>query len=341
MEPTTTARRHTRRRIDEYLVDAAGRGLRAHRRQRLDHRQVRPLAGDLGRRHPRRPGPAVRAVRSSRRGDRTSRSSRWRRRRSSGCRRAAAAAVPARTSSTSSASEEERVLEGYGWVNKEAGIVRIPIEEAMRLTVERGLPSRRRPDGAAARNARPDAVGLERRADDGAKTGNEPGDPRASGASRLAVPCALCIRPWLRRRGAAQPGLPAARWRFADRAVVAVKRPPQLKDVTFAQRLNEQLPLDATFKDETGRARHARRLLRREAGRAGVRLLPVPDALHADDERHRRALKVLPFDAGQGLRRRPRQLRPARHAGQRRGARSGRTSSTGRSARTPRPAGIF
>ena len=33
-------------------------------------------------------------------------------------------------------------LEGYSWVDKGAGTVRIPIAEAMRLTVERGLPSR-------------------------------------------------------------------------------------------------------------------------------------------------------------------------------------------------------
>jgi hypothetical protein len=38
--------------------------------------------------------------------------------------------------------QEDAVLSGYGWVDKNAGTVRIPIEEAMRLTVERGLPSR-------------------------------------------------------------------------------------------------------------------------------------------------------------------------------------------------------
>jgi hypothetical protein len=36
--------------------------------------------------------------------------------------------------------EERARLEGYGWENKAAGTVHIPIEEAMRLTVERGLP---------------------------------------------------------------------------------------------------------------------------------------------------------------------------------------------------------
>lgn len=37
---------------------------------------------------------------------------------------------------------EEDLLQNYGWMNKNAGIVHIPISEAMRLTVERGLPTR-------------------------------------------------------------------------------------------------------------------------------------------------------------------------------------------------------
>lgn len=37
---------------------------------------------------------------------------------------------------------EQAFLEGYGWMNKEAGIVHIPIEDAMRLMVERGIPVR-------------------------------------------------------------------------------------------------------------------------------------------------------------------------------------------------------
>jgi len=37
---------------------------------------------------------------------------------------------------------EEQALTTYGWVDKNAGIVRIPIDQAMKLTVERGLPSR-------------------------------------------------------------------------------------------------------------------------------------------------------------------------------------------------------
>jgi hypothetical protein len=35
--------------------------------------------------------------------------------------------------------EEEALLQRYGWMNRAAGVVHIPIEDAMRLTVERGL----------------------------------------------------------------------------------------------------------------------------------------------------------------------------------------------------------
>jgi hypothetical protein len=37
---------------------------------------------------------------------------------------------------------EDEILNGYSWIDKPAGIVRIPIDEAMRLTVQRGLPAR-------------------------------------------------------------------------------------------------------------------------------------------------------------------------------------------------------
>jgi hypothetical protein len=37
---------------------------------------------------------------------------------------------------------EDAVLASYGWVDKNAGVVRIPIDEAIRLTLKRGLPSR-------------------------------------------------------------------------------------------------------------------------------------------------------------------------------------------------------
>jgi hypothetical protein len=36
---------------------------------------------------------------------------------------------------------EESALTSYGWANKEAGIARIPIDRAMQLVLERGLPT--------------------------------------------------------------------------------------------------------------------------------------------------------------------------------------------------------
>jgi hypothetical protein len=47
--------------------------------------------------------------------------------------------------------QEEQLLNGYSWVDRNAGVVRIPIAEAMRLTLQRGLPSRSaQPTGQAA-----------------------------------------------------------------------------------------------------------------------------------------------------------------------------------------------
>jgi hypothetical protein len=38
--------------------------------------------------------------------------------------------------------EEEKTLDSYGWVDEKAGTVRIPIDRAMDLLVQRGLPVR-------------------------------------------------------------------------------------------------------------------------------------------------------------------------------------------------------
>jgi hypothetical protein len=57
-----------------------------------------------------------------------------------------------RTELRSYSVDEERKLATYDWVDKDKGIVRIPIERAMELIVQRGLPVR--PAGSAsARNA--------------------------------------------------------------------------------------------------------------------------------------------------------------------------------------------
>jgi hypothetical protein len=38
--------------------------------------------------------------------------------------------------------QEEKTLNSYGWVDEKAGVVHIPIERAMQLVVQRGLPTR-------------------------------------------------------------------------------------------------------------------------------------------------------------------------------------------------------
>ncbi len=38
--------------------------------------------------------------------------------------------------------KDETVLTSYGWINQQAGVARIPIERAMKLVLERGLPVR-------------------------------------------------------------------------------------------------------------------------------------------------------------------------------------------------------
>ena len=41
---------------------------------------------------------------------------------------------------------EDAVLNGYGWIDKEAGIARIPIEQAIETLAKKGLPVRREDD---------------------------------------------------------------------------------------------------------------------------------------------------------------------------------------------------
>ena len=47
--------------------------------------------------------------------------------------------------------EEDRILRGYGWADAQTGKVQIPIEEAMRLLGEQGLPTRSDASGTGPR----------------------------------------------------------------------------------------------------------------------------------------------------------------------------------------------
>ncbi len=50
-------------------------------------------------------------------------------------------------------------LEGYGWVDRKAGVGHIPIEAAMELILQRGLPKAAAGSGAAARSATAESAG--------------------------------------------------------------------------------------------------------------------------------------------------------------------------------------
>jgi len=55
---------------------------------------------------------------------------------------------------------EQEILKSYGWVDKQNGVVRIPIERAMRMTLERVLPARAaKPAGPAGTIAPGEAAG--------------------------------------------------------------------------------------------------------------------------------------------------------------------------------------
>jgi hypothetical protein len=47
---------------------------------------------------------------------------------------------------------EDAVLNSYGWVDPAAGVIRIPVSEAMKLVAQRGLPARPTAPGSATPN---------------------------------------------------------------------------------------------------------------------------------------------------------------------------------------------
>jgi len=48
---------------------------------------------------------------------------------------------------------EDEVLGNYGWVDQKAGVVRIPIDKAMDIMVQRGFPTSQETAGNAAKNS--------------------------------------------------------------------------------------------------------------------------------------------------------------------------------------------
>jgi hypothetical protein len=60
---------------------------------------------------------------------------------------------------------EQKDLNSYGWVDEHNGVVRIPVERAMDLTLERGLPSRPAAAGSSAKSSAPGETGSRNSAD--------------------------------------------------------------------------------------------------------------------------------------------------------------------------------
>lgn len=76
---------------------------------------------------------------------------------------------------------EEQQLSGYGWVNEQAGVARMPIAEAKKLLVERGLPAR-----SAEAGATDPSLGTNRPATGESSSGRTAdGPPRGSGLPEI------------------------------------------------------------------------------------------------------------------------------------------------------------
>jgi hypothetical protein len=65
--------------------------------------------------------------------------------------------------------KEEQTLNSYGWVDQKAGVVRVPIERAMQLVAERGLPTTPK-----AGTIPPSEVNVATQAAERSDTSNEP-----------------------------------------------------------------------------------------------------------------------------------------------------------------------
>lgn len=52
--------------------------------------------------------------------------------------------------------DQEKILSGYGWVDQKSGIVRIPVDRAMELLLQKGYPVREssQQEGSSARSAK-------------------------------------------------------------------------------------------------------------------------------------------------------------------------------------------
>ena len=59
--------------------------------------------------------------------------------------------------------DEDAILNSYGWVNPDKGTVRIPIDQAIDIVAQKGLPSKPSPAGTGQRRVPDDSGGFEQR----------------------------------------------------------------------------------------------------------------------------------------------------------------------------------
>jgi protein SCO1/2 len=130
---------------------------------------------------------------------------------------------------------------------------------------------------------------------------------KARGARSTArLVCALSLGSWiwcLAGIAAAQPAEPSASYqRYAgeleEHGASANIAPPQLKDVTFKQKLNDMLPLDTMFKDERGRPVALRQYFGQRPVVFAFVYYSCPMLCTQVMNGISSALKVMPFEAG-------------------------------------------
>ena len=131
--------------------------------------------------------------------------------------------------------------------------------------------------------------------------------PKSQGTRHKAQRCChvgyrvICLVVWALCLGEAQaqPGFPGGGYSDPQKpATVSTDVPPQLRDVTFKQRLGDTLPLDATFRDETGRAVTLEQFFGRRPAILAFVYYNCPMLCTQVMNGLSSALKVMPFTAG-------------------------------------------
>ena len=136
--------------------------------------------------------------------------------------------------------EEDSLLKSYAWVDREKGIVRIPIQRAIDIVARGGIRSR--PQGKkrpATRNKSHHEVQATDSRDLGMEMHRQSVLIGNSTSISLGLIVVLAVTLIL---------LVSAAARAHDD-----NRPAALRDVAFDQKLNQQVPLDLTFRDENGK----------------------------------------------------------------------------------------